>query len=1360
MPGSISLERSNYSIQENDPQGFVTIRILRTDSLEGEVTVHYNTVANTALAGQDYLHTEGSVTFAAGETFKEINVPILNDTAAEGTERFNFVIDAVTNGSLIVPRTADIAILDDEAPSPEEPEPSSLPYDVTVDAVTVASGLEGPMTLQFLPNDPEVMLVAEKGGRIVAFRDGVALPVVLDISDKVNSSSDRGLMDIELHPNFPDDPYLYAIYVYDPPETANAPAGSPAGADGLANRPARVVRFEVTFDEDGNPQIDPASETVLVGAAGTWENISGPDVDSNADLDQPPSGIDPVTGENLRDYIAVDSTTHAPGDIEFGPDGALYVSIGDGTSYNALDPRSLRVQDVNNLSGKVLRIDPITGEGLTDNPFYNGDPDSNASKVWQLGLRNGFRMEFDPVTGKLYIGDVGWTLWEQIETGGAGANFGWPFYEGAYEQPTYAQLAEAQAFYAAVAAGEVTVVFPVQSFSHNPVLDGPDMAAIAMGPVYYSALHGAYPEEFDGDLFFSDFGGGAIYTMDLQDGIVRALPYRGSYLSDYIIGPDGKIYATSVFNGTIQRLDITSGSDRSVSFTYASFTAAGDLSFHGTAVVAGSAARLTPAAANDEAGSMFHTGIIRLDPDTSFSTDFSFRIAGGDGDFGADGFTFVLQGAAAGVQLGGSGGGLGYGGMGSSIAVAFDTFAGGEDLGANRVQVLLNGETVKIVDVPAGFDLNATTAAKHAWIDYDGGTNTLSVYLSQGTTKPVEPLFTTMIDLPLLLDGAAYAGFTAGTGGLRNQHDILSWNFSSGEKPLAFDLDSMATAGAVMALNGTATIGPAGLLLTTGMGTFEAGSAFYETPLTVSANTSFSTDFGFRIGGGSGAGGADGFTFVIQSSDAGTAAIGGAGGALGYAGFGQIGESLAIAFDTWQGAEDTGDNQITVLRNGNAVAKLANVAAPFDLNGTADQRHAWIDYNGGTNLLSVFLSETGVKPATALLTLTVDLPALVDDTAYIGFTGATGGLTNQHEITGWSFSSSASAPQGARISIAATSAAKAEGTAADGTTPFTFTVTRSGDASGTSSVSYTVAGAGEPQATATDFGGGAFPSGLITFAPGETSKVLSIPVLADAVVEATEGFRVTLTNPVGATIATATAFGSIQNDDTDPPGGDSFAYANFATATGLTLNGTATVEGGVIRLTQAEGMFEAGSMFRTATVDFDGDTSFSTAFAFRMAGGDGAGGADGLTFVLQSSTEGDEALGGSGGSLGYHGIEDSVAIAFDTWWGAGENGDNQIQLLVNGQSQGKLAETTALFDMNGMDRLNFAWIEYDAATDQLSVFLSETATRPAAAVLTTTIDLSDYLGDEVHLGFTGATGGLSNQHDIASWSFASDTLLV
>ena len=120
---------------------------------------------------------------------------------------------------------------------------------------------------------------------------------------------------------------------------------------------------------------------------------------------------------------------------------------------------------------------------------------------------------------------------------------------------------------------------------------------------------------------------------------------------------------------------------------------------------------------------------------------------------------------------------------------------------------------------------------------------------------------------------------------------------------------------------------------------------------------------------------------------------------------------------------------------------------------------------------------------------------------------------------------------GAALSISATSASKAEG-AAGASTPFTFTVRRTGNTAIAASAKWAVTGSGASPANAADFVGGAFPTGTVSFAAGETSKVITVNVAGDAVVEPTEGFTVTLSSPsTGTTITTASATGSIINDD-------------------------------------------------------------------------------------------------------------------------------------------------------------------------------------------------------------------------------------
>jgi glucose/arabinose dehydrogenase len=172
---------------------------------------------------------------------------------------------------------------------------------------------------------------------------------------------------------------------------------------------------------------DVASAAILMGTNSTYQYIG--DVNSTTVVANP-SCFDQTSQTPVQDCIPSDSPSHSIGTVTFSPDGsALFVGTGDGAHFNFTDKRALRSLQLNSMAGKIFRIDPITGQGLPSNPFYDGDPNSNRSKVYNLGLRNPFRFTIHPQTGIPYIGDVGWNSWEEINTG-IGKNFGWPCYEG------------------------------------------------------------------------------------------------------------------------------------------------------------------------------------------------------------------------------------------------------------------------------------------------------------------------------------------------------------------------------------------------------------------------------------------------------------------------------------------------------------------------------------------------------------------------------------------------------------------------------------------------------------------------------------------------------------------------------------------------------------------------------------------------------------------------------------------------------------------------------------------------------------------------------------------------------------------
>ncbi len=240
--------------------------------------------------------------------------------------------------------------------------------------------------------------------------------------------------------------YIYVSYTYDPAETLSRTGARRArrlrqprrAGEPLHRRPRHRLQHS-----------DRWSEVVLVGTNSTWANISHPELDSTDNMSLAPSGG--MNGE-MQDILHRRFGVPTPSATSRSArTGKLYVSNGDGASFGRVDPRAARTLSLDSLSGKLLRIDPITGDGLADNPFYNGDPDANRSKVFKYGLRNPFRFAFSPTTGDPYIGDVGWNTWEEINAG-RGKNFGWPFYEGgsgvSNQTGGYKDLSEAQTYYA------------------------------------------------------------------------------------------------------------------------------------------------------------------------------------------------------------------------------------------------------------------------------------------------------------------------------------------------------------------------------------------------------------------------------------------------------------------------------------------------------------------------------------------------------------------------------------------------------------------------------------------------------------------------------------------------------------------------------------------------------------------------------------------------------------------------------------------------------------------------------------------------------------------------------------------------
>lgn len=272
----------------------------------------------------------------------------------------------------------------------------------------------------------------EKAGRVYVVENGEKT-LLLDITEEVTNFRDHGLMGFVVDPDFYENGFFYLYYALDLHYLKYFGTSAYHPDSTVINQASlgRVTRFTADASNDFKTTLE-GSKKILIG-------------------------------ESISTGIPILYHSHDGGTLVFGTDGSLLVSTGDGASHEKLDrggddsyaPQALaegiiqpqedvgafRSQQIQSLNGKVLRIDPATGDGLPGNPFYDFDaPRANESRVYALGLRNPFRMQLEPGTGshyiedgnpgRLFIADVGNWDWEEFNVlNHGGTNFGWPFFE-------------------------------------------------------------------------------------------------------------------------------------------------------------------------------------------------------------------------------------------------------------------------------------------------------------------------------------------------------------------------------------------------------------------------------------------------------------------------------------------------------------------------------------------------------------------------------------------------------------------------------------------------------------------------------------------------------------------------------------------------------------------------------------------------------------------------------------------------------------------------------------------------------------------------------------------------------------------
>ena len=327
--------------------------------------------------------------------------------------------------------------------------------------VEVATGLDAPMQTVALPDGG--LLVVEQAGRIRLLRDGELSPApVLDISSRVRSGGEQGLLSLTLHPDFASNGLVY-LHLSDP--DGNTRVEEHRFADGV---------------------IAPAPTRVLL------------------EVDQP-------------------YPNHNGGSLAFGPDGELYLGLGDGG--DAFDPAG-NSQNLASRLGKLLRLD-------VDSP----------GAAWEMaayGLRNPWRFSFDSVTGDAWIGDVGQDDWEEVNVFPAGAallNYGWDVYEGRdlADRGDLADLVD-----------EGALAAPVATYGHD------EGCSITGGVVVRSAALGA----LDNRYVYGDYCNGTIWSIGVADGV--RTPRREALAVPQVVsfdaGPGDAVYVTSQA-GSIFRIE-------------------------------------------------------------------------------------------------------------------------------------------------------------------------------------------------------------------------------------------------------------------------------------------------------------------------------------------------------------------------------------------------------------------------------------------------------------------------------------------------------------------------------------------------------------------------------------------------------------------------------------------------------------------------------------------------------------------------------------------------------------------------------------------------------------------------------------
>ncbi|HZL99013.1 MAG TPA: PQQ-dependent sugar dehydrogenase, partial [Planctomycetota bacterium] len=440
-----------------------------------------------------------------------------------------------------------------------------------------------PVAMDFGPDG--TLFVAQKPGtvRVVAPDGQPQAEDFIDLSAEVNNHMDRGLLGLALHPRWRPDAselsWVYLLYTVSP-----VPPDDCAFDFDDRYSFSRLTRYRAVETEGG-----------VVALSGSRQVLLG----------------NQLADGSVPDCIASLHESHSNGTLRFARDGSLIVSAGDGAHFDLFDlggndpagfddflhpvtglrgpvPKvqdsgAFRAQDPRSLAGKLLRLDPETGGGYPSNPFWNGNPFSNVSRVWALGLRNPFRIALVPGTGALdpsagqpnliLAADVGFSDWEELDlVREGGENFGWPCVEAHALMGKFLAHQPADPLAPSCHSPPIgTPAPPLLAWHHTNAAavtppgsfqaeDGTPLPGFTGNCVIGGDVHpgGAYPAEYAGRMFLGDFGEGWIHTLvfDAQWQLQSVHPFAtGAWaLTELRCHPQtGDLYALSYITGQVVR---------------------------------------------------------------------------------------------------------------------------------------------------------------------------------------------------------------------------------------------------------------------------------------------------------------------------------------------------------------------------------------------------------------------------------------------------------------------------------------------------------------------------------------------------------------------------------------------------------------------------------------------------------------------------------------------------------------------------------------------------------------------------------------------------------------------------------------